>query len=459
LRILGWYLVFLCLALAFGLILQRQILLTQLDDSIDAQLVQEVEELQALSEGRDPETGEAFGSDAAAIFRTFLSRNIPVEGEALFTIVDGQPFASTVAPVQLLDEPSALAAWTGIDRSTRGEFDTAEGKVRYLAVPLRTDGAVTGVFVVTIFMQSKLDDVNGVLRVALFVYGSLFLVASMLAWFAAGRELRPIRLLTEAAREVRDDNWRARIPARGDGEILELTRTFNEMLDRLEDSFATQRRFIDDAGHELRTPITIVRGHLELLDGRPEERAETVRLVTDELDRMSRMVDDLLLLARYETPDFLQTEPIDVEDLTNEIGHKVIALGDGAVEVGESARLVMVGDRHRLTQAVMNLVRNAFEHNPPGTRVAIGSRAVGRDVEFWVADDGSGIPVGEQERIFERFARGGSGRRRTDGAGLGLAIVRAIAEAHGGQVELRSQPMGGTRFAIVVPVDREEPRR
>jgi signal transduction histidine kinase len=319
-------------------------------------------------------------------------------------------------------------------------------------MPISGADGPSGTFVVAIFMDSQRSQVSDVVRTGAIVYGSTFIGASILAWFAAGRVLRPIRLLTNTARSITDDNWSERIPVHGDDEIAELTHTFNDMLDRLESAFATQRRFIDDAGHELRTPITIIRGHLELLDDDPVEREETMRLVMDELDRMARIVDDLLLLARAEQPDFLELRPLDVGELTEEVVAKAGALAPRAWRVGETAHIVMMGDRQRLTQALMNLARNAAEHTDHGTSIVVGSRAAGNTVRLWVQDAGTGIPLSEQAAIFDRFARGRASSQRQGSAGLGLAIVKAIIDAHGGRVELESAAGQGSTFTLVLPI-------
>lgn len=452
-RLLGWYMALLALALVVGLLLQRSILLSQMNDEVNTLLRQEVEELEQLSTGNDPDTGEPFGNDTEAIFDTFLRRNIPVEGEALFTILDGEPHSSTVTPVQLLDDPEIVETWASITEPTQDELETSAGTVRYLAVPVIADEGPSGVLIATIFLQGPRDEINEVIRTGGIVLGSMFVVASIVAWFVAGQVLRPVRLLTDAARSIQDDNWSQRIPVQGDDEIAQLARTFNDMVDRLEESFVTQRRFIDDASHELRTPITIIRGHLEVMGDDPGEREEVNRLVIDELDRMSRMVEDLLLLARAEHPDFLDLKPIDVADFTAEIAAKASALSAEREWVTvEAADLVLVGDRQRLTQALVNLARNAVEHSAAGSAIKLGSRAEGDDVRFVVADEGEGIPAEEQGRIFERFSRA-RGTRRSEGAGLGLAIVKTIVDAHGGHVEVSSTPGEGSIFSIVVPTN------
>lgn len=456
-RLLGWYMILLAVALVVGLLLQRSILLSELNTEVNAALRQEADELQQLSTGRDPNTGQPFGNDIRAIFDTFLRRNIPVEGEALFTILDGQPYKSTVTRLQLLDDPEIVAEWAAITGTTQAELKTSAGRVRYLAVPLFTESGRKGVFVVAIFLRTEHSEVDRVLQSGGIVFGSIFVVASVIAWFAAGRVLRPVRLLTDTARIIKDDNWSQRIPVKGDDEIAQLARTFNEMVDRLEAAFVTQRRFIDDAGHELRTPITIIRGNLEVMGDDPDERAAVKRLVIDELDRMSRIVEDLLLLARAEHPDLLDLHPIDVNEFTEEVAAKVAALStDREWRTVETAPVVMTADRQRLTQALVNLARNAVEHTESGSPITFGSRASGETVRFWMSDEGEGIPATDQTRIFERFARGGNGRRRSEGAGLGLAIVKAIAEAHGGEVELYSAPDRGSTFTLVLPIHGPE---
>jgi signal transduction histidine kinase len=309
------------------------------------------------------------------------------------------------------------------------------------------------VFVVAIFMDPEFAEIDRVLQSGGIVFVSVFVVASGVAWFAAGRILRPVRLLTETANSISESNWTQRIPVTGTDEIAGLTRTFNAMLDRLQESFTTQRRFLDDAGHELRTPITIIRGHLEVMGEDPEEREEVKLLVLDELERMSRIVDDLLLLARAEQAGFLVVRPLDVSELTDEIVTKASAMSsEREWRLQEKAFVVVRADRHRLTQALMNLVRNAIEHSPEDSRITIGSRDAGDWVHFWVRDEGEGIPPDERERIFDRFVRGKVGHGPTDGAGLGLSIVKAIVESHGGSVRVSSRLGAGSTFTLTIPV-------
>jgi signal transduction histidine kinase len=274
----------------------------------------------------------------------------------------------------------------------------------------------------------------------------------VLAWLVAGRVLAPVRSATETARKLTETDMSQRVPVpAGNDEIADLARTFNAMLDRLESAFRTQRQFLDDAGHELRTPITIIRGHLELEGDDPDERAETRAVVLDELDRMARIVNDLLVLARAEERDFLQREAVDLDVLTTDLLVKARGLADRDWRLSATGHGVVVVDRQRVTQAVMNLLDNAARHTQTGSVIDLGSELVDGEARLWVADQGPGIAPRDQARIFDRFARSHDARGRSGTAGLGLAIVKSIAEAHGGRVEVHSRPAAGARFTLIIP--------
>jgi two-component system OmpR family sensor kinase len=162
-------------------------------------------------------------------------------------------------------------------------------------------------------------------------------------------------------------------------------------------------------------------------------------------------VDDLLLLAKAERDDFLRLGQLELGALTDELLDKAEALAPRAWALEARGEAVLLGDRQRLTQALMGLAQNAVQHTSDGDPIWLGSAAVADEVRLWVRDSGPGVPFADQERIFERFARAQASRRRSEGAGLGLAIVRAIAEAHGGRVELSSRPGAGATFTVVIP--------
>jgi len=429
----------------------RQLLISRVGERVDSALEQEASELRRLASlGRDPRTGRPFGSDVRALFEVFLTRNVPARGEEFFTLVTGRPFrASAGAELDpsLAEQIAGLGSITG---SARGEADTPDGEVRYLAVPVRIGNSPKGVFAVTIDLAAERAEVADAVRIAAGVSIVVFLGAALAVFASVGRMLAPVRDLTITARSITESDLAKRIEVEGEDELAELARTFNEMLDRLESAFGSQRRFLSDAGHELRTPITIVRGHLEVMGDDPEERRETVELVTDELDRMARLVDDLLLLARAQRPDFLRPEPITLEDFGEEMVAKASAIAPRKwwLERGDPA--VIEADRQRLTQAVLGLAQNAADHTREDDEIAFGAEHRDGEARLWVRDTGPGIDYDDQSRLFDRFQRG-RGAARREGIGLGLALVRAIAEAHGGRVELSSRPGRGATFTVVLP--------
>jgi signal transduction histidine kinase len=453
-RILASYLVLLLFSTVVSSVALRQVLQSRAGERVDDALVQETEEFRRLArDGRNPRTGRPFGDDIQAIFNVFLSRNVPGEGEAFYTFDSGRPYRERFAPGVDNIRVAEIDSRASIDEASGGDADLPDGdRMRYLAVPVEA-GNRRGVFAVAIDLTGELDEVNDALRLALGVSIAVLLVASLLAWVIAGRVLEPLRLLRDTTRSITESDLTRRIPVTGDDELADLARNFNEMIDRLEEAFASQKSFISDAGHELRTPITIIRGHLDVMGEDPEERRETLELVDDELDRMSRLVNDLLLLAKATRPDFLQPETIDVEELTGELFAKASALASRDWRLAAVGSGRVVADRQRLTQAVMNLSQNAAAHTREGDAVELGSETGNGHVRFWVRDTGPGIPEEQHAHIFDRFIRLD---RKGEGAGLGLAITAAVAEAHGGRVELESRPGQGARFAVVIPT---EPRQ
>jgi two-component system, OmpR family, sensor kinase len=243
--------------------------------------------------------------------------------------VGGELFlrSSQVTPYRLDHDAELVARWSTLTEGDRGAVETPAGSVEYLAVPLVGQDSTRGVFVAAIFRDRESGEVSDALRVVVGVGLGMLLVGSVLAWLLADRVLRPVKTVTEAARSISGGDLSRRIPESGHDEIGILAQTFNDMLARLETAFATQQRFVNDAGHELRTPITIVQGHLELLDDDPQERKQTLALVMDELDRMSRIVNDLLTLAKWEQPDFLKPAPFEVGVLADDVLAKASALG------------------------------------------------------------------------------------------------------------------------------------
>jgi signal transduction histidine kinase len=457
-RILLGHVGLLAIAVIASVLVARQVLLVRLEERIDHELAQEVSELRILARGRDPRTGSPFGTNVRRVFQVFLERNIPARNEVIITYVDGRPYRRSrtlrAPPYQLEEDPRLIARWRSLDDTDQGEISTPGGRVRFLAVPVVTRGGLPATFAVAVFRDREEAELNDAFTALGGVGLALLLAGSVLAWRLAGGVLRPVRAVTTTARSISETSLERRIPEQGSDEIAQLAATFNDMLDRLERAFDAQRHFLDDAGHELRTPLTIVRGHLELLEEDPTKRGRTIELVLDEVKRMGRMVDDLILLAKSNEPDFLQLEPVNVATLTDELQEKASALGARNWRIDAVGRGIIVADRQRLTQAVMQLAQNAVAHTEADAEIGVGSSVAPGAARFWVRDTGSGVAAEDRERIFERFERGSNANR--EGAGLGLAIVSAIARAHGGQIELDGALGAGATFSITVPTDQPE---
>ena len=303
---------------------------------------------------------------------------------------------------------------------------------------------------------------NGVAR-AFVLAGAIVLLLALVASYLAGRRVSaPLRRMAQVATRVDagDLGPRMQISSQRADEVRVLAEAFNRMLDRLSEAFASQREFVADASHELRTPLTVIRGQLEVLGAQESPSREDVirveRLVQAEITRISRLVDDLLVLAQAERTDFLRAETVDVRSFVTDLWDGVSLTADRRFELGTIADGALWADPDRLAQALRNLARNAIEHTAEEeglVRLDVTPLAPDR-IRFLVVDDGPGIPVSERERVFERFHRTDSGRSRssTGGAGLGLAIVRAIAEAHRGNVRVRDPIDGrGAAIELVLP--------
>ncbi len=439
---------------AASIVTLRMVSLYQIERSVEADLRRAIDELEVLAGGNDPSTGEAFGTDVEAIFSTFLAANIPGEYETYVTFVDGERFLRSVdsPPVRLDLLDDALERWGSLEAPDRGELVTEVGVVDYAAVPVGGGGR-SGVFVAAAFTGLARADAEQPLLLAAGAEAiAAVVVAALVAWVFTSRMVRPVASITDTVRSITARGLSTRVEGGGDDELGRLATTFNDMLDRLDRAFASQREFLGDAGHELRTPITIIRGHLEVMGDEPQEREEAMRLVMAELDRMARMVDDQLTLARAEEPDFLRVQGVDLDDLLLSALEKAKVLGSRRWVVDD----VVVGtaqlDPERITQAIVALADNAVAHTVEDSEIGVGSARRDGGIEFWVRDTGSGIEPDEREVIFDRFHRGATSRGRP-GSGLGLSIVASIVRAHGGDVSVESSPGRGATFRFWVPED------
>jgi signal transduction histidine kinase len=292
-------------------------------------------------------------------------------------------------------------------------------------------------------------------NVSLGALGGLFALSLGVGWLIAGRVLRPIDRITTVAREIEATNLSRRIDLQGpDDELKRLADTFDAMLARLDSSFSSQRRFIADASHELRNPLAIIQTNLDVALSERDASAESLRehatVIRRASDRMAGVVGDLLAVARLEAPSSRRRE-LDLAAVAVEVTDEfatMAELRDVRVERQLEPGLWVVGDRGELKRALANLIDNALKHAPGRSRVELATHRIDGWVYATVTDEGPGIPPEEQHRVFDRFYRAD---RTRAGNGLGLAIVRQIAESHGGAVRVTSTPGVGTSFELRLP--------
>jgi len=352
------------------------------------------------------------------------------------------------------------------DRLTAG--DAAYSDVRFEDIHLRVltyplvaqpEGTVVG----TMQLASPLTTVDEAQRalLVLLLSGGLMavLLAALVGWTTAAAALRPLEQVTEAALQItRADDLSLRIPLSGpaQGEVGRLIIAFNETLERLENLFETQRRFLADVSHELRTPLTTILGNLDLMRKMGQLDAESLEAISSETQRMKRLVQDILVLTQAESGKLpLARSELELDTLVLEVFQQSKVLAQDRIEVrlGQEDQARVMGDRDRLKQVLLNLMSNAIEYTPAGGAVTLGLACVGDWARVTVSDTGPGIPQEELPHIFERFYRVDRSRKRTGqgGAGLGLSIAYWITRSHEGRLEVASEVGKGTTFSVWLP--------
>lgn len=374
---------------------------------------------------------------------------------------DGQPLVRTrnlsinlkLPAAALLDAQRGAVGWATHEWDNRS--------LRSVVYPLRLLGAAHGVHLLQVAAPTEPIQVTlsrfALLLTALTILASA--VAYGMGWRLAGIALRPTREITAQAEALEAGTLSERITANAD--VIEFTRlvtVLNAMLNRLDRAFQAQRRFTADASHELRGPLNVLRGDLDVTlrrDRTPTEYRATLERCREEVIRLSRLAADLLVLARSDAglPLERRTE-IDVHDLTNHVAERYRSLAAernvGLCVTGVSA--VVLGDPALLERVVANLIDNAVKYSPPDGGIRLEVQRNGGNVLLTIRDDGPGIPLEQVPLLFTRFFRGDPGRPRAEGSGLGLAIARAGAEAHGGTLEFLGNS-DGTTFRLTLPAD------
>jgi two-component system OmpR family sensor kinase len=364
--------------------------------------------------------------------------------------------------------PRIPASLPSADTRSVREFNTGAakgtGSFRVATYPLQPEG--------TLIVAIPLREMSQTLRHQMVVEGlvSIGVLAGLagIAWLLVRRELRPLQRIGGTAAAIAGGDLTRRVePTDPRTEVGQLGIALNEMLAQIEHAFSEQtasearlRRFVDDASHELRTPLTSIRGYAELFRrgaaDRPEDLATAMRRIEGEAERMGRLVDELLLLARLDQGRPLESAPVDLAAVAADAVADARAIDPGRqVELDvdpAGGAVVVTGDEARLRQVAANLVGNALAHTPAGTPVRVRVRALdGSGAALEVADEGPGLSPGDASRVFERFYRADLSRAAGGGTGFGLSIVAAIAAAHGGTATVDSAPGRGTCFTVSLP--------
>jgi signal transduction histidine kinase len=458
-RILAWYLALTTIFLTLSVPVVTRLILFQVNLRVRSDLIEELEAFDNFQQTQFPQIETQNEAMLAKLFKEFLNYKIPEDDTFLITILDGQFYYSNPRsrPNILAIESQLMQKWSTLKEPTEGEWTTSNpeiGRILYLTKPVIVRGEVIGILIAAHLTAGEVKEAFDAVKMSLKILVIALLCAALAAWIASGKVLNPLQKLSQTVASIDESDLEQRIAVTGSGEIAQLTKRFNQMMERLQKVFLSQRELLNDAGHELRTPITIIRGHLELMGNDPQEQEETLAIVFDELDRMSRLVNNLVLLAKAERFDFLQEETINIALFTQEIYSKITTLAPRNWQLNNRGRGHFQGDRQCLTQAMINLAQNAVQHTEETDRIILGSKSNRNAVSFWIEDTGAGFAPKDRKLIFQRFARAANNRRYSQGQGLGLSIVQAIAQAHRGQVEANGEIGKGAIFTLILPLNR-----
>ena len=426
-------------------------------NSIDQQMADDVREYLQGAAARP--AGQSLSDFTSAYLAQFPGL---LEGSHLVVELAGTSATASPNSVAILQDArlgAVLAAPPAVPVTQ--ELEIASRQYRLLASPILLGGGSAG----TVVALHSLARMQGEVQNMLLLTGGEALAAVLLAvfstWLVLRRVVRVVAEVADTAEAITTLGPDRRLEERRpDDEIGRLVRTFNGMLDRLDRASQAQRRLLSDVSHQMRTPLTVMRGHLEVARrtgvSDQAETLATIDLVLDELDHTSALVDRLLILGRSLEPDFIQSEPVELRAFLADLHAAVQPLSPRQWVLGAVPDVVVLVDREKLRGALLNLVDNAIKATKPGDTIALGAAAgPGGTIVISVADTGKGIPVELHERIFGRFERGVRADER--GAGLGLAIVKAVAEAHGGDVGLDSAAGAGCTIRITLPAGRVVP--
>ncbi|MCA9989926.1 MAG: HAMP domain-containing protein [Ardenticatenaceae bacterium] len=360
-------------------------------------------------------------------------------------------------------DPAGIGTTTEVFRTTTVD----EQDIRVLTVPLYVESGRQDRLLGYLQVAEVVDDYSAferLLVISLLIGAAAVTFSLFLVTWLTPSLFKPLEDIAAVARQItRADDLSRRVPDTGrQDEIGDLTLALNQTLERLENLFRTQQRFLADVSHELRTPLTTIRGNVDLLRRMGMADPDFLDDIQAELERMTRLVNDLLLLARADVGSMpIMREPIDVDTLLVDVYRQVAMLTPPVtMKLGEVDQARVLGDRDRLRQLFLNLLDNAIKYTPAGGTVRLSLSKTAERVEVVVSDTGVGIPEQDLPHIFDRFYRVDKARTRMmGGSGLGLSIVKSIVEAHGGDIHVTSEVGKGTTFYVSLPLLLTEAER
>lgn len=344
-----------------------------------------------------------------------------------------------------------------------GDVNRSGARLRVLTVPLVVSKGQRIEGILQVGSRMEVVDATQQTLLEVLTIGTIvaIIAAGLAAWYSSRQALHPLDNVTKAALQITSaDDLSRRIPYSGSAndEVGQLVAAFNQTLSRLENLFYTQRRFLADVGHELRTPLTVIKGNVGLMRKIKEFDEESLVTIEDEVDRLTRMVGDLLLLAQAESGKIpLAHEIVELDTLVLEAMNQMKVLAHDRVQLnlGNIDQVLVCGDRDRLKQVIVNLIGNAINYTPKGGEILVGLGKVADRAQLTVTDNGPGIDPEDLPHIFERFYRGEKSRTRQrdgKGFGLGLSIAYWIVRNHGGRIEVNSTLGQGSTFCVWLPL-------
>jgi two-component system OmpR family sensor kinase len=417
--------------------------------TVDRALVAEAEAFVRAAQGR------ASDVDLATFSKNYLRTRVVPDGETVAIAIRGGGLFGSVGSEALLQSAQVKSLRTPPDASRLVNVHLPTATVAFLAVPVRLGGQSVATVMVASDLSLLNQDRSRMLALAS-SEAAVALIAGVLAGYLLLRRLlRTVGRITAAAARLGSGELDRRLGEQeSHDEVGELAATFDAMAERLDTAMTAQRRLLSDVSHQLRTPLTVARGHLDVMmrtgvDDALEVR-ETVELVIDELDHMRALVEQLLMLGHSFEPDFIEPVALDLRSLLADLMDAARVLAPRRWLLDPIPDLVLFVDAAKLRGALLNLVDNAVHATATGDTIALGAelRPDG-GIALSVSDSGPGIPVEQRGAVLARFSRPGA--QDSHGAGLGLAIVVAVAKAHQGAVEMGESIWGGCRATIVLP--------